>query len=627
MKLMKVVSFHFRSMCGLLIAVAGAYYVNGCDTGPCGSGTTCVDDSNCASTAFCRLGCCVPDLGVPTVDCGAEQTVVGGAQVFLGAAVEDDRGVANLAFAWSRTAGPGQVILQNADRREASFVAPPMEGRHDFQLEVQDQDGNIVSCTVSVNVVAEAEPVDVCQPACVPPETCGGGGVNNQCGCTEETDSAFCERLAKNCGTVSEFDNCGNAREVDCGECTSPATCGGLGVNNVCGAPVARIAAGGNTTCAATDDGLLVCWGQNEFGQLGYGDTETIGDDETPASKGPVPVGDIVFRMTAGGDHTCALISNGQVRCWGANGAGQLGYATTSAVGDDEPIANAGVVATGGPVSRLAAGGRHTCVVIAGSVRCWGEGVDGQLGYGDTETIGDDEAPSSIDTVNVGRGVLQVATGRAHTCSVALSERPRCWGRGAAGALGYGDTETIGDDEEPASVGDVDTGAGVVDVTAGDDHSCALRTDEGTVMCWGDNSQGQLGYPNVPAVGDDETPASVGTVDVGGTVEQVVAGGHHTCALLSNGTIRCWGRAAEGQLGYGNTTVIGDNETPASVDPVDIGGVAIAIAAGANHTCALLSTGAVRCWGSARFGQLGYASTSSIGDDESPASAPLVPIF
>src|SRR5207244_379546 len=128
----------------------------------------------------------------------------------------------------------------------------------------------------------------------------------------------------------------------------------------------------------------------------------------------------------------------------------------------------------------------------------------------------------------------------------------------------------------------------------GRSHTCALL-EGGTVRCWGEGLSGSLGYGNVNNIGDDESPASAGDVDVGGTVVQISVGAAHTCALLEGGTVRCWG--ANLQLGYGNMNIVGDDETPASVGDVDVGGPAVQLAAGGFHTCVVLDGGAVRCWG------------------------------
>ena len=384
--------------------------------------------------------------------------------------------------------------------------------------------------------------------------------------------------------------------------------------------PVA-LTAGSERTCARMANGAVRCWGLGVSGQLGYGNTDNIGDNETPASAGDVPLGAAAVRVAAGSFHTCAVLDFGAVRCWGANTFGELGYGNTDNIGDDETPASAGNVVVGGAVVDVAPGLDHTCALLeTGAVRCWGWGYYGELGYGNTDTIGDDETPASAGDVNVGGTVVQISAGSTHTCAVLDTGAVRCWGSSSYGELGYGNTDTIGDNEAPASAGDVDVGGTVVKISAGNHRTCALL-DTGTVRCWGWGLFGALGYGNTNNIGDDESPASAGDVPVGGTVVQMFGGDNHTCVLLDTGAVRCWGSGNAGQLGYGNTEYIGDDESPASAGDVNLGAAAVSLAAGLTHTCAVLITGAVRCWGSGSYGELGYGNTDNIGDDETPASA------
>jgi len=191
------------------------------------------------------------------------------------------------------------------------------------------------------------------------------------------------------------------------------------------------------------------------------------------------------------------------------------------------------------------------------------------------------------------------------------------------GGLGYGNARNIGDNEAPASAGDIDVGGSVRQLAVAADHICALLTT-GAVRCWG---TGGLGYGNTNTIGYHEPPASAGDLAVGGPVQQIAAGYLHTCALLMTGAVRCWGLGDSGQLGYGNTNTIGDDEIPASAGEVDVGGLVQQIAAGQHDTCVVLTTGAVRCWGLNDLGQLGYGTTNDIGDDETPASVGDIPVF
>jgi alpha-tubulin suppressor-like RCC1 family protein len=414
----------------------------------------------------------------------------------------------------------------------------------------------------------------------------------------------------------------------------------GFGVPAVVGAePASRpssAAAGGLDVgryhaCALLVTATVRCWGYGADGALGYAATTSIGDDETPAAAGPVDLGAARVRaLSAGAVHTCAVLDDATVRCWGFGGDGRLGYGNANNIGDDEGPGAAGPVNLGaGRTARAITAGRaHTCAVLDdGSVRCWGFGFDGRLGYGHTNSIGDDEVPGAVSPVNLGAGrtARAITAGDSHTCALLDDATVRCWGYAGNGQLGYGNTTTFSETQTPDSAGPVNLGAGrtAVAISAGSFHTCAVL-DDGTVRCWGFGGNGRLGYANTNGVGDDETPGSVGPVNLGAgrTAVAISAGGEHTCAVLDNGTVRCWGAGRSGRLGYANTNDIGDDETPGSVGPVDLGPgrTAVAISAGSDSTCARLDDGSVRCWGDGANGLLGTCNTNSVGDDETPGS-------
>ena len=385
-------------------------------------------------------------------------------------------------------------------------------------------------------------------------------------------------------------------------------------------APIARPADAGADAATAPDARTP---GTGEPDASAPGDADA--NAPTEGGNAPAKVADIA----AGFAHTCVRLETNAVRCWGAGTYGQLGYANGNSIGDLATPASvgAGDVNVGGAVAELALGDDHTCARTAsGGVRCWGRGEHGRLGYGNVNDIGLLAAPAAAGDVNVGGPALGLAAAWSHTCARMAGGAVRCWGFGRHGKLGYGNTRDIGDDETPASAGDVNVGGPVAQIAAGYAHTCALLRS-GAVRCWGAGGSGQLGYGNAVTIGDDEAPASAGDVNVGGPVTQIVAGYVHTCALLSAGTVRCWGQGNTGQLGYGSVFPVGDDKTPAGVGDVSVGGRVVKLAAGYAHTCALLSTGAVRCWGFGASGQLGYGNTRSIGDDELPSSAGDVPLF
>ncbi|HWO19666.1 MAG TPA: DUF4215 domain-containing protein [Kofleriaceae bacterium] len=443
------------------------------------------------------------------------------------------------------------------------------------------------------------------------------GGSVVQISASNENTCALLDTGAVRCWGDGFLGQLGYGNQTDVGDNEAPSSAGDV----LIGGTVARVTAGGFHTCALLTAGTIRCWGKGSEGQLGYGNPTDIGDNETPSSAGDVPIGEAVVQITAGASHTCALLTTGAVRCWGANSHGKLGYGNNIPIGDNESPASAGDITVGAAATQISTGGKHACALFdTGMVRCWGASGFGQLGYGDDQSIGDNELPSSAGYVPIHGIVVQLATGSRHTCALLDTGKVRCWGAGEYGQLGYGNKDPVGDDETPASAGDVPITGAVIQIVAGGDHTCALL-NTGNVRCWGMGSRGQLGYSNKDSIGDDETIAGVGDVLVGGTVVQITAGSAHTCALLDTHHVRCWGMGIRGQLGYGNPDDIGDNEVPGSAGNVPLGDTVSQITAGGLHTCALLETGEVRCWGAGNSGQLGYGNMGDIGDNEGPASA------
>lgn len=395
-----------------------------------------------------------------------------------------------------------------------------------------------------------------------------------------------------------------------------------------------EVTAGGFDSCALLEDGATRCWGI-ALQSLGYPGHGSVGDDETPGSMPPIDVGPgrHAVDVSAGLSHTCAVLDAGSVRCWGQDESGKLGNDTAPA--QEDPATAPDVDLGGVAAVSVDAGYDHSCAVLVdGHLRCWGASGGGDLGLGDARTIGDDEAVASVPPVELGAGrtVVSVAVGLRHTCAVLDDGSVRCWGDGAGGQHGLGTTEDIGDDESPDSVPAVDLGPGrtAVALAAGYLHTCAIL-DDGSVRCWGVDEDGLLGAgagvaTGGRAVGDDETPASIPPVDLGPgrTAVAIGAGGWHTCAVLDDGSVRCWGQGDQGQLGYGSTSTVGDDETPGSVGPVDLGPgrTARSVDGGQQHTCAVLDDGSVRCWGIGGVGILGLGngSEANVGDDEPPSA-------
>lgn len=385
--------------------------------------------------------------------------------------------------------------------------------------------------------------------------------------------------------------------------------------------PAVALVAGTAHVCALSASGDVSCWGHNDMGQLGYGHTDSIGDDEPAASHGVVDVGGPVVSLSAGRQHTCAILEKGTIRCWGYGGDLALGNGNGhyDTVGDDEVPAHAGdsIVYSNSPFVELAAGDHHTCMrTAAGTVKCWGDSPEGALGYGYATQTG-----GWLGNVAIGGTAVSVVAGAEHTCVVLQDGMVRCWGE--ATSIGTGASDNLGDDEQPTTAAPLSLGEAVVQLAAGDRHTCAL-TASGAVRCWGLGQFGVLGYGSQY---DIAMASSAGIVNLGGLAVQVAAGQSHTCALMLDASVRCWGEGASGQLGYGNTNDVGDDEVPAVVGAVELAGPAVQVVAGDAFTCALLTTGNAQCWGSGLDGRLGYGGDWNIGDDETPAAVAPVPPF
>jgi alpha-tubulin suppressor-like RCC1 family protein len=390
-----------------------------------------------------------------------------------------------------------------------------------------------------------------------------------------------------------------------------------------------KYAIGYSYTCALFWSGQVRCWGLNHRGQLGYGHTNHIGDDELPSSVGFVDLGGAAVDIAAGTQHTCAVMDDASLKCWGDNGSGRLGYGHTNHIGDDELPSSVGFVDVGDNVVSVVAGDGHTCVLTdQQTVRCWGYPGRGQLGYGNEDFIGDNELPSSVGAVSVGGAVVDLAAGLTSTCVLLAGGGVRCWGEGTYGQLGQASTNDIGDNELPSSVSPVSLGnTPIVDIVSSGRHSCVLY-DNGTVRCWGYNEFGQLGHGNTNNIGDNELPSSVGTVSVGGDVDELWVGHFNTCVRIGS-DVKCWGAGGNGTNGYASTATLGDNELPSSYGMVNTGIAVTGFAANSGmsqHVCAR-SGADLRCWGYGSFGALGYGNDNTIGDDETPMSAGNVPYY
>jgi alpha-tubulin suppressor-like RCC1 family protein len=342
--------------------------------------------------------------------------------------------------------------------------------------------------------------------------------------------------------------------------------------------------------------------------------------------------------LSLGYDHSCAVDGDRALRCWGGNFWGQLGLGDhadrgwdTGQLGTALPTVDLGADPLTGRfgVRAVSGGAEHTCALLSiGRVKCWGDNSFGQLGLGDMNARGDgpNEMGDHLPVTDLGVApVVAVTAGRAHTCALSDDGTVRCWGANYDGQLGRGNVTQRGDlpNQMGANLGPIDLGPGrtATAISAGGDHTCALL-DDSTVKCWGANNAGQLGQGDTFDRGDgpsemgvDLSPVPLGT---GAVVTAISAGGDHTCALLDTGQVKCWGENASGELGLGNVDDRGDGpfEMGSALPTVDLGpGVFVTgLATGSENTCAVLDGTDLKCWGGNGAGQLGLGNTGDRGN-------------
>jgi alpha-tubulin suppressor-like RCC1 family protein len=342
--------------------------------------------------------------------------------------------------------------------------------------------------------------------------------------------------------------------------------------------PVA-IAAGAWHTCLMYTDHTIRCTGLNNQGEIGNNDYHAVSEPQL-AQTTVTPT-----TLLIGNEHTCTWISDGTMQCWGTNYTGQLGDGTIGGFAMvPQAVHNISTAAKGVP------GGYHTCALLTdATVQCWGRNQDGQIGNGDATT--DVTLPTPV--LNLGGPVVDLYAGGYHTCAVFGTDRTlKCWGRNARGQVGDGTIDTP--ITQPHTVVGL---SGVNMLALGGYHSCALLQDA-TVACWGENANGQAGASGPYAA----TPTAVSGLT---NVTELASGFRHSCAVTGDGVMRCWGQNDWGQLGDGTLTT--------TSTPVVVQGITnpVQIAGGWEHTCALMRDSSVQCWGGNDYGELGNGTSGA----------------
>jgi alpha-tubulin suppressor-like RCC1 family protein len=363
--------------------------------------------------------------------------------------------------------------------------------------------------------------------------------------------------------------------------------------------PNATLSAGAANTCAMYPNQKVYCWGSNVHKQLG------IGNNNLSYALKPIPVNalnGIPVGVSTGYDSACAVLTFGTIRCWGNNENGALGVSRS---GSD--VFNAQTAAKmSGPWTAPAhesTGQRHICYLDTGHVTfCQGLNNQGQLGYGNTANSSVPLPVTSLSTT-----ATQVVSGANHSCALLTNKNVKCWGANNFRQLGS-TASTVPSSTLPVDVPDLAND--VKQLGSSNDHTCAIRTN-GDVICWGANSFGQLGDGTVSPF-----KGTVAVDSLAGNAKEITTGAAHSCALMTNGTVKCWGANTYGQLGTGTTT-----NSATAVSVAGLPRPAVAVSAGGHHTCARLDDNSIRCWGRNDKGQLGDNSRTNSSTPVAVAAA------
>jgi alpha-tubulin suppressor-like RCC1 family protein len=347
------------------------------------------------------------------------------------------------------------------------------------------------------------------------------------------------------------------------------------GVKNLDACEVhALLGVGSNHACAVTATGEVACWG------AGYGN----GTNENQATPVLVPGLTDAIAVSAGSSHSCALRKTRDVVCWGTNAMGQLGDGTTEDRLEPAPVSNLGAVRS------VSAGGEHTCAVLeSGEVACWGANEYGEVGLGEV-------AVRTLPTVVAGVSQIRaISAGGRNTCALLDSGEVSCWGWQWKNMVGVSGPD-------PVLLPGI---ASAVQVSAGLNHDC-LVLETGEAACRGYGRQGQLGDGEN---GTQDDPRPVLNLADATRIAAGLGGYGHTCAVRQTGAVVCWGIHTSGQLGNSTSETVQTSPGEPVLNLSD----AIALGAGAEHSCALQRTGTITCWGKGDSGQLGDGSSTNQG--------------
>lgn len=467
-----------------------------------------------------------------------------------------------------------------------------------------------------------------CEAGSCKPPTCGDSKVEKGESCDNAAD------LASGACVKCKVAACGDGilyaghEQCDDGNLTA-----GDGCSATCTAEPSDLALGNGITCVRSSTGLVKCWGANGTGALGLGNKNDSG--ATLPSKLPtidLGTGRKAVSISTHGTSVCAVLDNGELKCWGNNSTGQLGTGIKNNLGDD--LGEMGdllraIPLDGAKALAVSAGDSHTCALLTGGkVKCWGYGNWGQLGLDDRIDV---LTPQGAPAIQLARPAVAVSASpvigigkslySGSSCALLDNGTAQCWGflvpRTSASDLdsSYGVGDYAG---EMAAAPSLKFGAAdsIKSIIAGSASGAVL--DDGSVRLWG--SGPQLGQPELGESNLGSSPAeleSLAAVPIfpGKKVRSLAVSRTFACATSTDGLLKCWGDGASGQLGLGSTLSTED-QVPSQVPVVNLGTAVSKMDVGDDHACAILVNGKLKCWGNNRYGQLGLGDLRNRGDVE-----------
>ena len=540
--------------------------------------------------------------GAPIATGGSSPLATGGAPVATGGTNASDSSTGGLSVGGATSSVPvgkrnGETCAGGAECGSTYCVDSVC---CDWACQGQCQACNLKDWLGQCTTITEGQPVNG-RPACDTANTTCGAGCLGDTNCTYPDSSKQCDSTTgcidshtHQIGTAC--DGAGHCSVAISQTCDAPWVCN-VNTDGLCGkAKYVQVDVHAGTTCAVVSDGTLRCWGSNELGELKL---DTLGDYFTPTI---VPGVNNVKAVATGSVHTCVLLRNGSVTCWGLDPNGNIGC--------PNPTNNSGAfecntLPASAQATKLAVGAENTCALLSNQqIDCWGRNDFGAMGTGTARV----NAYSPVKVKGLSTA-LDVAAGFWHACAVLNTGAVQCWGNNDNGQLG---TNNLVSQPAPVGVRGLDgTSASAVMVATTTSSTCALLND-GSIRCWGDNKFGQLGTgDNVPSL----FPVQVQSLSPALSVR---TGSNCACAIASNKTVSCWGDNTYGQLG--NTTIASSTK-PIPV-PLPNGIAVAAIAHKVNHGCALTTQGSIWCWGDNTYGQIGNNDVTDYTCDPAQVADP-----